>query len=167
MPKNNTKNNTILVLEDEDELLADLFDQLESETSSEFDVLGASQPRDANSVVPRRRVHTRRHKSAAEFEKVFESMVSHGTHFPVFIGDLRMEGDDGQMDSERGLHTALRVRSLDPRINIVIVTARVDVDASELCSKIGGKTYFMKRPYNPAAFVDLVVRLVDDWNEGR
>ena len=161
------RNNTVLVLEDEDENLADIFDELENEKPSQFDVLGDPQPHDVSRLAPRRRLHTRRHSNAAEFEEVFESMVSSGTHFPVFIGDLTMPGDDGQMDPDRGLRAALHVRSLDPLIKIVVVTARINVDGTELCSKIGGQTFFVKRPYNPSAFVDLVVRLVDEWNEGR
>lgn len=155
--------NTILIVDDDPNVLAYYWRLFEEDASAKFDVLGDDQPR-------RHRLLCHRLGDSFQFVEMFEAMHGGDQRFPLCIIDLRMLGPDGLEDDLRGMEVSHRVRAIDPEIHIVIATANADVDGEDLCRQVGGSTHFFVKPSGPdeeERFVLKVHALVDAWNERR
>lgn len=158
------RNNTILIVDDDLELLAYYWKLFEAVESSEFDILAANSSQKAGAPRVHRRLLCHRLGDSFKFVEMFEKMVHSGVRYPLCIIDMRMPGEDGKIDNRRGMHTAKRVRELDPDIHIVICTA-YDFDGDEICAQIGSRAHFRQRPFEEEEFCALVHSLVDQWND--
>lgn len=91
-------------------------------------------------------------------EKVRDS-IKKGNHFQVAFIDFRMPpGIDGK-------ETARLIRTLDPNINIVIVSAFADNEMSEI-AKVAGpahKVFFIAKPFNAKEISQMAYSLCQRW----
>lgn len=157
----NTRNNTILIVDDNLDVLAHFWKIFEGIDSSEYDILAT--PPSEEKPRSRRRLHTRRLSDSFKFVDTFEEMSKCGVHYPLCIVDMEMQDENGKLDRLRGLHISQRVRAIDPRIHIVICTS-YPYDGDEICAKIGSRAHFRYRPFDEDEFCDFVHSLVDHWN---
>jgi len=89
---------------------------------------------------------------ARYFRMKFES----GTRIPLCILDM-------MMPEMNGLETAEAVRSVDPDVFIIIVTAH-DISHDELIKSLKKDVYFMRKPVGNAELLALVNSLLINWN---
>jgi CheY-like chemotaxis protein len=153
-------NNTILIVDDDAEVLAYYWQLFEGDNGSQFDVLGESEPR-------RRRLLCHRLTDSWKFVEMFESMVRADRRHPLCIVDLQMPDENGRLDKRRGLQTAQQVREIDPDIHLVICTTASDVGLEEVREHVPGSTHFFRRPFSAEEeneFCLTVHGLVDEWN---
>jgi PAS domain S-box-containing protein len=83
--------------------------------------------------------------------------------FAVTFIDIRMPpGFDG-------METAARIRSIDPNIEIVIVTAYSDRSREEIVRSVGApeKLLFLRKPFDPEELIQLALSLTAKWNLAR
>jgi CheY-like chemotaxis protein len=153
-------NNTILIVDDDPQVLAYYWELFEGDEGSQFDVLGESSPR-------RHRLLCHRLADSVKFVEMFESMVRADRLHPLCIVDLAMPDENGRLDKRHGLQTARRVREIDPDIHIVICTAASDVGLEEVREHVPGSAHFFRRPFSAeeeSEFCLTVHGLVDEWN---
>ena len=83
-----------------------------------------------------------------------------GVPFAVAFIDVRMPpGWDG-------VHTAKKIRQLDPDIEIVIVTAYSDRNRSDIIAEVGKpeRLLYIKKPFDPDEIRQLALSLTRKWN---
>jgi len=153
------ENNTILIVDDDPEILSYYWKIFSSRDVAEFDILGGAPPADAAEVVCHELV-CHRYADSSKFLDAFGRMVDMGTHHPLCIIDMRMP-------VMNGFETAQRVREVDPDINIVICTAFSDMDPAEIRANLSGSVFFVRKPFAAAELYFMVHSLVDSWNEKR
>ena len=96
------------------------------------------------------------------FNMVQGGLADHNPFSVAFI-DIRMPpGWDG-------METATRIRQLDPRIEIVIVTAYTDRSREEIVRTVGAadKLLFLRKPFDPEELYQLALSLSEKWNLAR
>lgn len=89
--------------------------------------------------------------------------VQEDNPFSVAFIDVRMPpGWDG-------METSVRIRQIDPHIEIVIVTAYSDRTSSEIAQALGapGKFLFIRKPFDAEELRQLAVSLTEKWNISR
>jgi CheY-like chemotaxis protein len=153
-------NNTILIVDDDPQVLAYYWQLFEGDDGAKFDVLGEDRPR-------RHRLLCHRLGDSVKFVEMFDGMVRMDRRHPLCIIDMQMPGEDGRLDKRRGLQTARRVREIDPGIHIVICTAAPDVGPEEVREHVTGSAHFFRRPFSPeqeSEFCLTIHGLVDEWN---
>ncbi len=92
-----------------------------------------------------------------------ESAIEENQPFAVAFIDIRMPpGYDG-------LETAIRIRRIDPDIEIVIVTAYSDRSRDEIVQGVGAteKLLFLRKPFDPDELIQLAMSLTAKWNLAR
>jgi len=92
-----------------------------------------------------------------------EAAIAAGTPYAVAFIDIRMPpGIDGR-------ETAMRIRALDPEINLVIVTGFSDFSPIEI-SKVAGpadKIFYIAKPFEVAEIVQTATALAKRWENDR
>jgi len=153
------ENNTILIVDDDPEILSYYWKIFSARDVSEFDILASAPPAGAAEVVCHELV-CHRYANSRKFLEAFGRMIDTGLHHPLCIIDMRMP-------VMNGFETAQRVRELDPEINIVICTAFSDMDPVEIRANLSGSVFFVRKPFAAAELYFMVHSLVDSWNEKR
>lgn len=96
------------------------------------------------------------------FEMIRQAFEQHNPYALMFL-DMRMPpGWDG-------METALRIRSIDRELQIVVMTAYADYDQEELVDRIGepDKLLYIKKPFHPEEIRQLALALTEKWNTNR
>jgi CheY-like chemotaxis protein len=153
-------NRTILIVDDDAEVLAYYWQLFEGDNGSQFDVLGESKPR-------RRRLLCYRLSDSWKFVEMFESMVKSHQRYPLCVIDLEMKDENGRKDKRLGLQVARRVREMDPEIHIVICTSHPDIGEEEVREQVAGSAHYFLRPFSVDEENEFCLRvqgLVDEWN---
>ena len=150
------KNNAILIVDDDPEILGYYWKIFASGDAAEFDILGAAPANDQAELVCRQLV-CHRYTNAVKFLDAFEKMVDADLRHPVCIIDMRMP-------VLNGFETAQRVRALDPDIHIIICTAHTDMDPAEIRANLSGSVFFVRKPFVAVELYMMVHSLVDGWN---
>ena len=149
-------NNTILIVDDDPEILSYYWKIFATEDVSEFDILGTAQPDDTSKLVCHQLI-CHRYDNAIKFVEAFEKMAESNVRHPLCIVDMRMP-------DLNGFEVAQRVRAADPEINIVICTAHSDMDPAEIRAKLPGSVFFVRKPFVAIELYMMVHSLVDSWN---
>lgn len=153
------KNKTILIVDDDPDVLAYYWKIFAAAEVDDFDILGTSPPPEASRLVCRHLV-CHRFTNASKFLSAFEKMAEADVRHPVCIIDMRMP-------VMNGFETAQRVRALDPEINIIICTAHSDMDPAEIRANLSGSVFFVRKPFVALELYMMVHSLVDGWNAKR
>lgn len=144
-------NNTILIVDDDPEILAFYRKIFDKSSASQFDILGA----ESGASAPRLKCRT--FTDPRELLKQCEDTRKDGHRHPLCIIDMRMP-------ILNGLSTAERIREIDPEIDIIICTAFSDVPLDEIRAKLHGGVFFVRKPFVAEEFSLLVQSLVGYWN---
>lgn len=143
--------NTILIVDDDPEILAFYRKIFDKASASEFDILGSEDM----GVAPQ--IKCRTFSDPHEFLRQCEEAKKSGERHPLCIIDMRMP-------ILNGLSTAQRIREIDPEIDIIICTAFSDVSLDEIRAKLHGGVFFVRKPFVAGEFSLLVQSLVGYWN---
>jgi len=93
------------------------------------------------------------------FEKVKLSIEEQSPYALIFL-DMRMPGWDG-------LETAIRIKEIDPKVEIIIVTAFSDKSIEDIVSKAGKNVGYHCKPYDTEEILQLAIKGVNDYNKLR
>jgi len=83
-----------------------------------------------------------------------------GQPFAVIFMDMRMPGMDG-------LATVQEIRHIDPRAEIVFVTAYSDHSIEELVERAGPNVGYYCKPFAPDEIRQVAIKAAFDWNRNR
>jgi len=144
-------NRTILIVDDDLEILAFYRKIFSPPGGSGFDVLTPPDAASCPGLTPLT------FSNPLELLKEYEQAVDAGLRYPLCIMDMRMP-------ILNGLATAVRMRKLDPEINIVICTAFSDVPLDEIRSELRNEVFFVRKPFVAEEFLLLIHSLVGHWN---
>ncbi len=89
-----------------------------------------------------------------------QKAIEIGDPYAVLFCDMRMPGWDG-------LSTVQQVRKVDPRAEIVFVTAYSDTDLDEVVSKAGPNVSYFCKPFSPDEIRQIATKAVYEWNKAR
>ena len=93
------------------------------------------------------------------FELVQQALAEENPFAVAFV-DIRMPpGWDG-------IETAVRIRKIDPEIEIVMVTAYLDRTLGEIIQSVGApdKLLLLRKPFDPEEITQLALSLTEKWN---
>ena len=96
---------------------------------------------------------------AQALERVREATAS-GLPFAVIFMDMRMPGMDG-------LETVQEIRRIDPRTEIVFVTAYSDHSIEEVVERAGPNVGYYCKPFAPDEIRQVAIKATFDWNRNR
>ncbi|MBT3281019.1 MAG: response regulator [Campylobacteraceae bacterium] len=97
------------------------------------------------------RSFTKGSEAIVEFEKIF--LDEDTENIGVCIIDMRMPND------LNGFDTALKIKEIDPNINIIISTAYSDKKSEEFIEHLKDNIYYVKKPADPDELYQLVYSL--------
>jgi len=86
--------------------------------------------------------------------------VGEGAPYAVVFCDVRMPGIDG-------VATVERLRAIDPRAEVVFVTAHHDWSIEEIVARTGSDVTYLVKPFTFEEIYQLATRLVLEWNRAR
>lgn len=92
-------------------------------------------------------------------EKIKQAIADERPYAVIFL-DMRMPGWDG-------LETALHIRQVDTKAEIIIITAYSDKSIDEIISKIGQNVGYHCKPYASEEILQLATKAVNDYNKLR
>lgn len=92
-------------------------------------------------------------------EKIKKAFAENQPYAVVFL-DMRMPGWDG-------LETALHIREVDTKTEIIIITAYSDKSIEEIVAKIGQNVGYHCKPYASEEILQLATKAVNDYNKLR
>ena len=149
--------NTVLIVDDDPDILAYYWKIFATDDASEFDILGDQGLPAGESKLVCHQLICHRYTDPLKFLHAFEKMAKSDVRHPVCIIDMRMP-------ALNGFETALRVRALDPDISIIICTAYTDMDPAEIRANLSGSVFFVRKPFVAVELYMMVHSLVDSWN---
>ena len=142
---------TILVVDDDPEILAFYQKIFSAGKGREFDILGASDEKRQTEL------GCLTFSDPKKLLEYYGRAMAAGDRSPLCVVDMRMP-------IMNGLATALGLREMDPEINIVVCTAFSDVPVDEIRSKLRDGVFFVRKPFVADEFSMLVRSLVGHWN---
>ncbi len=92
--------------------------------------------------------------------QMVEKAVHSGDPYAVIFLDMRMPGWDG-------LETAKRIRRVDTKVEIIIVTAFSDHSIDQIVSEAGKNVGYHVKPYNSEEILQIATKAVNDYNKLR
>lgn len=92
-------------------------------------------------------------------EKVKQSVLNADPYAVIFL-DMRMPGWDG-------LETALEIRKIDTKVEIIIVTAFSDKSIEDIVAKLGQNVGYHCKPYASEEIIQLATKAINDYNKLR
>jgi len=143
-------NNTILIVDDDPEILAFYRKLFAPATSSEFDVLASPDQEQAG-------LECLTYSDPLQLLEYYRISVADGRQHPLCIVDMRMP-------ILNGLATATRLREIDPDIDIVICTAFSDVPVEKIRAQIKSGIFIVRKPFVTDEFILLVQSLTGYWH---
>ncbi len=93
------------------------------------------------------------------FEKVKHSLDANTPYAVIFL-DMRMPGWDG-------LETALHIREIEQKAEIIFVTAYSDTSIEDIVLKAGQNVGYHCKPYAAEEIIQLATKAVDNYNKLR
>jgi len=146
-------NRSILVVDDDLEILKFYRKIFSASSSAELDILGRAA---AESAVPG--ISCLAYSDPKTLVADYRRFVEADEHHPLCIVDMRMP-------QQNGLVTAVQLREIDPDIDIVISTAAGDFTPEEVRDKLQQRVFFVRKPFDAAEFSLMIRSLVDYWED--
>jgi two-component system NtrC family sensor kinase len=92
--------------------------------------------------------------------KKVQKAIENGTPYAVIFLDMRMPGWNG-------LETAIEIRKLDVKAEIIFITAYSDRSIDEIVEQAGQNVGYHCKPYAPEEIIQLATKAVTDYNKLR
>jgi signal transduction histidine kinase len=92
-------------------------------------------------------------------DKIKKSIEDNNPYAVIFL-DMRMPGWDG-------LETAMHIREVDTKVEIIIVTAYSDKSIEEIVAKLGQNVGYHCKPYASEEILQIATKAVNDYNKLR
>ncbi len=92
--------------------------------------------------------------------KKVQKAIENGTPYAVIFLDMRMPGWSG-------LETAIEIRKLDVKAEIIFITAYSDRSIDEIVEQAGQNVGYHCKPYAPEEIIQLATKAVTDYNKLR
>lgn len=121
--------------------------------AADFDILG----RDVNSE-PFSKIGCRAYSDPKTLVADYRRAFADGMRQPLCIVDMRMP-------QQNGLVTAEQMREIDPDIDILICSAAGDFTPEEIRRRLGGRVFFVRKPFEAGEFSLMVQSLIDYWED--
>ncbi|MCR9155167.1 MAG: ATP-binding protein [Bacteroidetes bacterium] len=162
-------NSRVLIIDDE-EMVRDNIEEILQPASKHrnskvddaldllFDESTAEAPVVENSQFPDFRVDKAQNGKVG-VDKV-QTAVENADPYSVIFLDMRMPGWDG-------LETAKRIRKIDGKVEIIIVTAYSDHSIDQIVKEAGKNVGYHVKPYNAEEILQLATKAVNDYNKLR
>lgn len=100
--------------------------------------------------------------SANQGEQAIKLVKQHlNEGFPVSVAFIDMRMPPGI----NGLETAIKIREVDPRIYIVIVTAYSDIDLREIARTLGNNVLFLRKPFQSEEIEQIAFNFANAWQK--
>ena len=163
MRSGNLKNNRVLVVDDQPEIHEDFKDTLRSKAqNSPTDALAAAflEPKTQFTLPAFELLHAR---SGEEACKIVEKGQEQGSPVAVAYVDIRMPpGIDG-------VETVRRLRGVDRRLEVVIMTAYTDKPLADIIQdmELLHKLLYIRKPFAREEIQQITLALVEKWNVER
>ena len=126
--------NTILVVDDDPDILTYYRKIFSQSCGDEYDILGGKEESRDQSL------DCLTYSDPHELLEYYERAVKAGQRHPLCIIDMRMP-------RQNGLMTAQRMREIDPGIDIVICSAFSDIAPDEIRAKLHEGVFFVRKPF--------------------
>jgi len=143
----------VLVVEDDLEILKFYRRIFSGGGGGELDILG-----DAGTGAPVLKVGCRAYSDPKTMVADYRRAFADGTRQPLCIVDMRMP-------EQNGLVTAEQIREIDPDIDILICSAAGDFTPEEIRRRLGGRVFFVRKPFDAGEFSLMVQSLIDYWDD--
>ncbi len=92
--------------------------------------------------------------------KKVQKAIDNGTPYAVIFLDMRMPGWNG-------LETAVEIRKIDVKAEIIFITAYSDRSIDEIVEQAGQNVGYHCKPYAPEEIIQLATKAVTDYNKLR
>ena len=171
MKENEYLNTRVLIIDDE-EMVRDNIEEIlvpkkaakNEQLSSAADLLFGDEEEESDSVISENRtfpdfIVDKAVNGKQGFEMV-AAAVQENSPFAVIFLDMRMPGWDG-------LETAKRIRQVDTKAEIIIVTAYSDHSIDQIVAQAGKNVGYHVKPYNSEEILQIATKGVNDYNKLR
>ncbi|GAB4533201.1 MAG: hypothetical protein Tsb0020_49150 [Haliangiales bacterium] len=161
--------NTRVLVVDDEELVRDSvrailcpdeaihFGGLEAAAERLFDDAPPAMPRSSARSVP---IHLDEANSGRTAVRMIERALAAERPYALILLDMRMPGWDGLTTSEA-------IRDLDPRAEILFVTAYSDYAVQEIVDRVGPDVGYLCKPFAGEELRQLCTKAIYDWNRLR
>lgn len=165
----NEVNTSVLVIDDEEMVRDNIEDILiprgqseeQEEIDSAFDVLFGNAKPLLLTRTPSIPVFTvDKASNGMEGLKKVKKAVENGTPYAVIFLDMRMPGWSG-------LETAIEIRKVDAKAEIIFITAYSDRTIDEIVDQAGQNVGYHCKPYAPEEIIQLATKACTDYNKLR
>jgi PAS domain S-box-containing protein len=143
----------VLIVDDDLEVLKFYRRIFSAAAGADFDILGRAAP-----AGPVLKVGCRAYSDPATMVADYRRAFVEGMRQPLCIVDMRMPG-------QNGLVTAEQMREIDPDMDILICSAAGDFTPEEIHRRLGGRVFFVRKPFDAGEFSLMVQSLVDYWDD--
>jgi|SanBayMetagenome_1026888.scaffolds.fasta_scaffold14333_2 PAS domain S-box-containing protein len=143
----------VLVVDDDLEILKFYRRIFSGGAGGDLDILG-----DAGAGEPVLKVGCRAYSDPKTMVADYRRAFADGVRQPLCIVDMRMP-------EQNGLVTAEQVREIDPDIDILICSAAGDFTPEEIRRRLGGRVFFVRKPFDAGEFSLMVQSLIDYWDD--
>jgi PAS domain S-box-containing protein len=143
----------VLIVDDDLEVLKFYRRIFSAAVGGDFDILGRAAP-----AGPVLKVGCRAYSDPATMVADYRRAFVEGMRQPLCIVDMRMPG-------QNGLVTAEQMREIDPDMDILICSAAGDFTPEEIHRRLGGRVFFVRKPFDAGEFSLMVQSLVDYWDD--
>ena len=143
----------VLVVDDDPEILKFYRRIFSDPAGEELDILGTAADPD-----PVLKVGCRAYSDPKAMVTDYGRTFAEGIRQPLCIVDMRMP-------EQNGLVTAEQMRAIDPDIDILICSAAGDFTPEEIHRRLGGRVFFVRKPFDAGEFSLMVQSLIDYWDD--
>lgn len=144
--------NHVFIVDDDSSILA-YYNKIFAPSSDDLDILGGETRAPEKSVV------LQNFLNPIGLLSYFGSAYQSGQRFPLCILDMRMP-------ELNGLEAAIKLREIDPDINIIICSAFSDTSTNLIKLKLDNRVFYVHKPFAPDEFKLLVHSILREW-EGK
>ena len=143
----------VLIVDDDLEVLKFYRRIFSAAAGADFDILGRAAP-----AGPVLKVGCRAYSDPATMVADYRRAFVEGMRQPLCIVDMRMPG-------QNGLVTAEQMREIDPDMDVLICSAAGDFTPEEIHRRLGGRVFFVRKPFDAGEFSLMVQSLIDYWDD--